>query len=326
MNELVSIIVPIYNVEKYLTRCIESIVNQTYRYLEIILINDGSTDNSYEICKRYSEQDNRIVLINKENAGSASAKNYGLKIAKGNYISFVDSDDFIELDMIEYMLDTIKKFDTDIVQCEIINLYRDTDEFKKENIVEKVMYAKDFLSLFLIQWKNSLFSNKLFKKQVIQNIYFKEGRCIDDEFFTYKCIINSSKIAVSNKIVYNYRMRKSGVMKSETSQKQILKDRMDYLFERYQIVKSIYKDLDKKFLEHLLTYYLIISRDYYIDQGLLNYMKNILKSIKCKIIISNIDINIKIKIIKLMMSNSKKYIEGKNNVKEVNIDENIYFE
>ena len=163
MEELVSIIVPIFNVDKYLEKCIKSIINQTYRNLEIILINDGSTDNSYQICKKYSEQDSRIVLIDKQNGGSASAKNYGLKIAKGDYISFVDSDDFVELDMIEYMVNTIKKFNTDIVQCEFVNLYKNTTAFGQEDIVEITIDAKEFLSLFLTQWKNSLFCNKLFK-------------------------------------------------------------------------------------------------------------------------------------------------------------------
>ena len=119
MKELVSIVVPIYNVDKYLEECIESLKNQTYKNVEIILINDGSTDNSEQICRKEERQDNRIVFINKNNGGSASAKNVGLEIAKGDYISFVDSDDFIELDMIEYMVNTIKKYNADIVQCKL---------------------------------------------------------------------------------------------------------------------------------------------------------------------------------------------------------------
>ena len=232
MKELVSIIVPIYNVEKYLEKCIKSLINQTYRNLEIILINDGSTDESCKICKRYKNQDNRILFINKKNGGSASAKNIGLKIAKGDYIAFVDSDDFIELDMIEYMVNTIKKYNSDIVQCKLRDYYTNTIYFKQEEINEKSMDVKEFLYLILKQWENSLFCNKLFKREVIENVFFKEGRCIDDEFFTYKCVINSKSIVTSNKIVYNYRMRRSGVMKSESSQKQILKDRVEYLYER----------------------------------------------------------------------------------------------
>lgn len=326
MNYLISIIVPIYNVDKYLEECIESLRNQTYKNLEIILINDGSTDNSEQICRKEEKQDNRIVFINKKNGGAASAKNEGLKIAKGDYITFVDSDDFIEADMIEYMVNTIKKYNSDIVQCSFTNLYKDTEKFTYDKIVEQKISSKDFLELFLTKWDSSLFWNKLFKREVIENVFFKEGRCIDDEFFTYKCVINSENIVTSNKIVYNYRMRKSGVMKSESSQKQILKDRVDYLYERYEIVRKIYKDLDKDFLEHLLTYYLIISKDYYVDEKLLDYMKNNLKSIKGKIITSNIDIRVKMQILKFMMTKSDKYIQSKNQLEEVAIDEDIYFE
>ena len=326
MKQLVSIIIPIYNVEKYLEQCIKSLINQTYRNLEIILINDGSTDKSTKICEKYKNQDNRIVFINKKNGGAASAKNEGLKIAKGDYITFVDSDDFIEPDMIEYMVNTIKKYNSDIIQCSFTNLYKNTERFKQDKIVEQKISSKDFLELFLKKWDSSLFWNKLFKREVIENVFFKEGRCIDDEFFTYKCVINSKSIVTSNKIVYNYRMRKSGVMKSESSQKQILKDRVDYLYERYELVRKIYKDLDKSFLEHLLTYYLIISKDYYVDEKLLDYMKNNLKSEKGKIITSNIDIRIKMQIFKFMMTKSDKYIQSKNRLEEVTIDKDIYFE
>lgn len=326
MKVLVSIIIPIYNVEKYLEKCIKSIINQTYRNLEIILINDGSTDESAKICEAYKEQDNRIIFINKKNGGAASAKNEGLKVAKGDYITFVDSDDFVELDMIEYMVNTIKKYNSDIVQCSFTNLYKNTEKFKQDKIIEQKIGSKDFLELFITKWDSSLFWNKLFKREVIENVFFKEGRCIDDEFFTYKCVINSKSIVTSNKIVYNYRMRKSGVMKSERSQKQILKDRVDYLYERYELVRKIYKDLDKSFLEHLLTYYLIISKDYYVNEKLLDYMKNNLKSIKVKIITSNIDIRIKMQILRFMMTKSDKYIQSKNQLEEVTIDKDIYFE
>lgn len=326
MNYLISIIVPIYNVDKYLEECIESLKNQTYKNLEIILINDGSADNSEQICREEAKQDNRIVFINKKNGGAASAKNKGLKVAKGDYITFVDSDDFIEPDMIEYMVNTIKKYNSDIIQCSFINLYKNTEKFKQDKIVEQRISSKDFLELFLTKWDSSLFWNKLFKRDVIENVFFKEGRCIDDEFFTYKCVINSKSIVTSNKIVYNYRMRKSGVMKSESSQKQILKDRVDYLYERYDLVRTLYKDLYKDFLENLLTYYLIISKDYYVDEKLLDYMKDNLKSIKGKIITSNIDIRVKIQILKFMMTKSHKYIQSKNQLEEVAIDEDIYFE
>lgn len=327
MENLVSIIVPIYNVDKYLSQCIESIINQTYRNIEVILINDGSTDKSYEICLKYAILDKRIQLINKDNGGSANAKNYGLGVAKGDYIVFVDSDDFIELDMIEYMVNTIIYTGADIVQCDFESIYKDTIKHKTDTSKETIISSEKFLELFLKEWKSSLFWNKLFKKEVIANVYFNEGRCIDDEFFTYKCVMNARLIAISDKVVYNYRIRKSSVMRSKDSQKQILKDRIDYLFERYNIVSNVYKDLDRLYLEHMLTYFLIISKEYHIDEYLINYIKDILKIIKYKIIVTNIDIVVKYKIIKLMMVSSKKYMTYKSdiNTMENNCDSN-YFE
>ena len=227
--------------------------------------------------------------------------------------------------MIEYMVNTIKKYNSDIVQCNFTNLYKNTEKFKQDKIIEQKITSKDFLELFLTKWDSSLFWNKLFKREVIENIFFKEGRCIDDEFFTYKCVINSKNIVTSNKIVYNYRMRKSGVMKSESSQKQILKDRIDYLYERYELVTQIYEDLDDIFLENLLTYYLIISSNHYIDKNILDYMKNKLKLIKGKIIVSHINIIIKVKIIKLIICNSERYIRYKDELDDINAKE-IYFD
>lgn len=326
MEKLVSVIIPVYNVEKYIDECIKSVVNQTYKNLQIILINDSSTDSSYDICKEYAEIDGRIYLINKDKGGAASAKNCGLRTAKGDYITFVDSDDFIQEDMIEYMVYEIEKTKADIIQCDFISIYKDTKEFNQLDLKKYTISSQVFLKLFLTEWKNSLFWNKLFKKDIIKNVYFKEGRCIDDEFFTYKCVINSETVTISNKIVYNYRMRKSGVMKSETSQKQILRDRIDYLMERYNIIGDIYKELDKAFLEHMLMYFLIISRDYYMDEYLITYIKSNIKSIKSKVLVSNIDFRIKMQIVKLMIYNSKKYLSSKNSSNKVQMDVDNYFE
>lgn len=325
MEEIVSIIVPIYNVDKYLEECIDSLKNQTYRNIEIVLINDGSTDNSAKICIEQAKQDKRIVFIDQKNSGAASAKNKGLKSVRGNYIMFVDSDDFIELDMIEYMVKTLKKYNSDIIQCDFINRYKNTRRFKQDKIKEQKVGSKEFLTLFLKDWHSSLFWNKLFKREAINNLFFEEGRCIDDEFFTYKCVINSKNIVISNKILYNYRMRKSSVMKSESSQKQILRDRIDYLYERYEIVRKKYKDLGDVFLENLLTYYLIISKDYYVDKELLDYMKNKLRYIRGRIIVAHIDIVVKTKIIKFIIYNSNRYIKYKNNIKYIE-DKEIYFD
>ena len=145
----ISIIVPIYNSEKDLDQCIESIANQAYKNLEIILVNDGSTDNSINICKKWESNDSRIVLINKKNEGGAKARNDGLKIATGDYIGFVDHDDFIEPEMYETMLDDMTEHNADIVMCSSTGIFDDgtttkaypnykSFEIKKNDLIKRM--------------------------------------------------------------------------------------------------------------------------------------------------------------------------------------------
>ena len=136
-NPLVSVIIPIYNVEKYINKTINSVINQTYKNLEIILVNDGATDNSLEICKKYNEIDSRIMIIEKENGGLSSARNAGLDVAKGEYISLIDGDDFIESHFIEYLLSLIIKSEADIAECYLEKI----DEEKINN--SRLTYKND---------------------------------------------------------------------------------------------------------------------------------------------------------------------------------------
>ena len=122
MNDIISVVIPVYNVEKYLGECIESVINQTYSNLQIILIDDGSTDSSGIICDQYADKDKRITVVHQENAGAGAAKNRGLDLVKGKYFSIIDSDDYIELNMYEKMLDYINKFKVDIVQCYVMQI------------------------------------------------------------------------------------------------------------------------------------------------------------------------------------------------------------
>jgi len=131
MNELISIIVPIYNVEIYLEKCLNSIINQTYKNIEILLINDGSSDNSLRICKKYQKKDKRIVLINKKNGGLSSARNAGIDKASGNYLLFIDSDDYIEIDMIEKLYNNIKSNNADISICNFFITKKNKDRKNK---------------------------------------------------------------------------------------------------------------------------------------------------------------------------------------------------
>ena len=252
-EEKVSIVVPVYNVALYLVECIESIINQTYKNIEVILVNDGSTDNSKEICENYAKKDDRIIFITKQNNGAASARNYGLNIVTGKYIGFVDSDDILELNYIERLVTTLKNNNVDIAVCSYYNLYKNTI---KEQVYEYQLVSfsdEEYLERFLKDWTCGLIWNKLFKADVIKNNRFEEGHKIDDEFFTYRCVMNSKKVVLFNEPLYYYRWRLSSVMQEYSdSQEQFIKDRLSYLTQRYDNVIEQYPSLKIKYLENLM--------------------------------------------------------------------------
>ena len=141
MQELVSVIIPVYNVEKYLSKCLDSIVNQTYNNLQIILVNDGTKDNSLEICQNYQNKDSRIQVINKENGGLSSARNKGLEYAEGKYCLFVDSDDYVELDLIESAVSKMEEVNADMVVFGFERFYEGTENteiFRVQNANDEI--------------------------------------------------------------------------------------------------------------------------------------------------------------------------------------------
>ena len=142
-SPLVSVIVPVYNVERYLNRCLNSIISQTFKDIEIICVNDGSTDTSLKILKEYQKIDNRIIVINKENEGVSKSRNKGIEVAKGEYIVFVDSDDWINLDMVEYMYNKAKNTDTDIVMCTYMREYINNSKEKVFNLPDEIIFEDE---------------------------------------------------------------------------------------------------------------------------------------------------------------------------------------
>ena len=221
-NDLISIVVPIYNVEKYLNRCIDSIINQTYKNIEIILVDDGSIDNSKMICDEYSNLDNRIVVIHKENGGLSSARNTGIDIAKGKYITFIDSDDFIELDYIEYLYSLILKYDTYISVCKHNVFYN--DDYKKpliNNIDYKI--SKEELLKDILYGKNYSVSacGKLYLKDLFKDIRYPIGKLFEDNDTTYKLIDKVSYIAIGFESKYNYMLRNDSITRKEFSNKHL---------------------------------------------------------------------------------------------------------
>lgn len=214
-RELISVIIPIYNVEQYLSKCINSIINQTYKNIEIVLIDDGSSDNSPAICDEYKKLDSRVIVIHKKNAGLSSARNKGLDIVKGNYICFVDSDDYIEANMIEELKNNMEKFNSDISVCNFYDI---------KNSTKKVRLDKDFEYEFVSIGKEKFINiqneyspltyyawNKLYKKEVFDSIKFPEGRLFEYTYIFCDVFNNAERISFTLKPLYNYVYRNNSL-------------------------------------------------------------------------------------------------------------------
>lgn len=261
MVDLISVIVPVYNVATYLPQCLESILTQDYPHLEVILINDGSTDSSGAICDDYAIQDSRIRVIHQKNSGAAAAKNAGLRVATGTYLSFVDSDDFLEPNAYSHMIDLMKQYNADVVQCSMRNIYKNGHYTEVANHKECRYTQTEYLHLYTQDWTCALMTDKLYRRSLFDKIFFEEGHKIDDEYFTYQGIMNARVVAVDNFCVYNYRRRRSSVMLSPQSRKQIVLDRIDFTSKRKTTVIKRYPELRKAFDRHFLEMMVILSRD-----------------------------------------------------------------
>lgn len=215
-NSLISIIIPIYNVEPYLRRCLDSVVNQTYTNLEIILIDDGSPDNCPQICDEYAAKDNRIIVIHKENGGLSDARNAGLTICKGDYISFIDSDDWVDEKYIEVLLSLAINKSADIAIAENIKT-KSQIHIKDRNVTTTAFTSKEAL-LKLFCKKNIAFIvswGKLYKKELFDNLRFPVGKYHEDEFTTYLLFYKSTSIAYTSQVLYYYYSRESSIMATQ---------------------------------------------------------------------------------------------------------------
>ena len=252
MNPKVSMIVPVYGVEKYIAECVESLLNQTYENLEILLIDDGGKDRSVEICEQYAAKDHRIKIIHKKNGGAASARNVGIDAATGEYLCFVDGDDIVEKDYVMHLWTALSQAGADISEC---GLYYWFQTRKEPLVVEELGVAdrNDYLLRYTRQWICALMTNKLFKRTVVGDVRFEEGHCIDDEFFTYQVIMNCQTIVVTDAPLYGYRMRVSSVMHdTDSTAQRMMLDRIDYLTKRYTRVTQRYPQLEQTFFLHMV--------------------------------------------------------------------------
>lgn len=306
---MISVIIPIYNVQKYLTQCLDSVVNQTYKNLEIILINDGSTDKSGDICDQYKHKDSRITVIHKKNSGAADSRNFGLKIANGEFISFVDSDDYLDLNFYEIMINNIDN--ADIVQCNEF-VFNTINISAAEKINSGVYNNIEFMKIYLDNWVCALLHNKLFRRCVIKDKFYKSN-IIDDEYFTYKCVLNAKYIKQIDNTLYYYRIRKSSLMRNEKTIFLQNFDRIDFLYKRFMYLKS-FKELRKKAYEDITNNYLLMLKDYYISETLI---KNIKKKLLILLFFCREWLYFKIIIISVLKP-SKMYLKNKVSLQENN--------
>lgn len=247
MEELISVIINVYNGEKFIKKCLENIINQTYKNLEILVVNDGSTDNTLSICQEIN--DKRIRIINQENKGLSLSRNVGIDNAKGEYLFFIDVDDWIDEDTIEYLYKLCKENKAEMSTCRAIEVYKEQlnkkekieiENSKKENKL-KLLNKEEMLKKTLISLNNEVVIwNKLIKKNLFNNVRF-EDRIVNDVVVTYKLVINTNKIAYGEEIKYFYFKNNESITYKNKADRQI--DMYKASMERYEYVKKFYPDM-----------------------------------------------------------------------------------
>ena len=278
MLPLISIIVPFYNVENYLEGCLDSIVNQTYENLEIILVNDGSTDNSLKICKRYAKHDKRIKVIDKDHSGVAATRNAGLDAVTGEYIGFVDSDDFIDENMYMKLYNSMIENNCDMATCNFYRVYNDNCYidyvFPYENVI---LNRKDAIKSILLDREIKVYLvTKLYPKKAFDNVRFPEGREYEDIDVSIKILENINSVIFVNEFFYYYVNREESI--DNNYNEKNVKDSLEMAYFRYKHVKDKYDDLS------LFNTVAMITRLYYTyfsigDYNMLKEHLNIIKEL-----------------------------------------------
>ena len=251
---LISVIVPVYNVERYIRKCLDSIRSQSYKNLEIILVDDGSTDKSSIICDLYKELDERVVVIHKENGGLSSARNAGLKKAKGDLIGFVDGDDYIDVTMYEKLKENMDKYKSDIAVCSFYKSYKYLTDLVEGTDTEAVYQGKEkFANL---ENENDLLTtvpcNKLYKKTIFKSISYPEGKLFEDSYIITDILTKAKKVSYLNEPLYYYTMRKSAISSKYNEQHVEMLDSIDKnitCFTKHKYSDLAIKEKYKKIIE-----------------------------------------------------------------------------
>jgi len=272
----ISVIIPIYNVDSYIAKCLESVINQSYKNLEIIIINDGSTDKTKDICEHYANTDNRIVLVNQNNQGISMARNKGLDMAAGEYIGFVDGDDWIDRDMYELLYKNLCKYDSDISMCKFVFINENGDLlYQRYDLQERsVIYLEnqEKMSNFIESEKNYLW-NKLYKKDLFNHIRFPKNKLFEDVFISCKLIDKANRIVISSEHKYYY-LRRNNSITTQTFNVQSL-DIIEGYIERYNYVTKKYPGLEPVCRNHILRHLIKCLYNAYTGNNINLYIKNI---------------------------------------------------
>ncbi|WP_160722255.1 glycosyltransferase family 2 protein [Bacillus sp. USDA818B3_A] len=327
MKPIISVIVPVYNVESYIKSCVDSILAQSFLEFELLLVDDGSNDTSGEICDEYARKDRRVRVVHKEYGGVSSARNLGVTLAQGDYISFVDSDDRIDEEMLQVLYDLCMQTDSDIGICKLgreINgriINSDQSEFEKE-----LTHNEAMKELFKGNLYRFSLCNKLFKKHCFKGVSFPEGRIHEDLSTTYRLFANSSKAVFTNFIGYIYIKRENSILTASYNQKRLdafvgWEEILSFMQEKYS---SIYNEVICCYVYWTIdnVFYILNQvhdskeRDYY----LIRIQKNIRKRYKYIVKVESFSLLYKYYIFLLManfrffiLSNQIKTLIGKRN-------------
>lgn len=252
-DKLISIIVPVYNVEKYLKKCVYSILNQSYKNLEVILVNDGSTDNSGKICDELSREDSRIKVYHKDNGGLSDARNYGVAKANGEYVGFVDSDDYIDQYMYENLYKAIRKYNTQIAECGITRVYKNNklrphyDGEEYSLVVDREGYLKEYLENRKVYGAAVC---KLLSIDLAKVLKFPDGKVYEDVFYTLELLKKVDKYTLISGNYYYYYIRGNSITTKTFSSRD-----MDYI------------EIIDKIGEYTLNNYTKLKEKLFIRQG-----------------------------------------------------------
>lgn len=248
MNPLISLVIPVYNVEKYLDKCVQSVLAQTYDNFEVILVDDGSTDSSGKMCDEYAKKDSRVIVYHKSNGGLSDARNFGVERCNADLVSFIDSDDYVAEDYLEYLWYLMKKYDADIACANRRVVYenkkKDDKRVAEDKIIETVIDSTEAIKLscyepdiFVSAW------NKLYKIDIIKSYPYPVGKLYEDLSTTYKLFDMADRIAFSNKCLYYYLQRNSSIMHKRFSRKHF--DIITAALEQHSFVCEKYPEISK---------------------------------------------------------------------------------